>query len=375
MAAVVGFFNTSMAFGAAELLDTYFCGPRLNTVGYKSTAPNTKKCRYSNMVILEVDGISKKGEKEFVLNNISFTQNKLQKIAIAGETGSGKSSLMKIIAGSGEPDAGEVRFEGKKVPDMREKLLPGHKGIAYLTQYFELQKFLTVGQILGYANTLPETAAQALYELCRISHLLGRRTDQLSGGEKQRTALARLLTTSPRLLLLDEPFSNLDMVHKNILKSVIHDIGDQLGITCILVSHDPLDTLSWADEIVVMKAGEIVQKGTPLQVYRQPASEYVAGLFGSYNLIGAEAIAGFANIFGNGANGQSFFLRPEDVLLSNNDTNGVIGEVLNVSFFGSHYDIKVAVGETNILARLAGNHFQKGDIVGVSINKEKMWYL
>lgn len=327
------------------------------------------------MIILEVDGISKKGEREFVLNNISFTQNKLQKIAIAGETGSGKSSLMKIIAGSGEPDAGEVRFEGKKVPDMREKLLPGHKGIAYLTQYFELQKFLTVGQILSYANTLPEAEAQTLYEVCRISHLLGRSTDQLSGGEKQRTALARLLTTSPRLLLLDEPFSNLDMVHKNILKSVIHDIGAQLSISCILVSHDPLDTLSWADEIVVMKAGEIVQKGTPLQVYRQPVNEYVAGLFGSYNLIGAEAIAGFANIAGNWANGQAFFFRPEDVLLSDNDTNGVIAQVLDVSFFGSYYDIKVAVGNANILARSAGNHFQKGDIVGVSFNKEKIWHL
>jgi ABC-type sugar transport system ATPase subunit len=326
------------------------------------------------MAILEVNGISKKGEQHFVLNNINFHQDKLQKIAIAGETGSGKSSLLKIVSGSGEPDAGEVRFEGKKVPDMREKLLPGHKGIAYLTQYFELQKFLTVAQILSYANTLPDEDAQTLYKVCRIDHLLNRRTDQLSGGEKQRTALARLLTTSPLLLLLDEPFSNLDMVHKNILKSVIHDIGDQLGITCILVSHDPLDTLSWADEILVMKAGEIIQRGTPLHVYQQPLNQYVAGLFGSYNLIEPSETDAL-NLAKNKPNNKSLFLRPEDIVLTNDDRNGLIGEVLNVLFFGSYCDVLVAVGNTTITARVSNNKIKKGDIVGVFINNEKLWFL
>lgn len=325
-------------------------------------------------MIVEVDGISKKGGQGFVLNNVSFTQQRLQKIAIAGETGSGKSSLMKIIAGSGEPDAGEVRFEGKRVPDMREKLLPGHKGIAYLTQYFELQKFLTVGQILNYANILPEVDAQALYDICRISHLLDRRTDQLSGGEKQRTALARLLTTSPRLLLLDEPFSNLDMVHKNILKSVIRDVGEQLGITCILVSHDPLDTLSWADEIVVMRAGEIVQKGTPEQVYSQPVNEYVAGLFGSYNLISNAALLG-QNITATSLTDKALFFRPEDVRISDNDAGGLLGEVTETLFFGSYYDVRVAVEGTHVLARANDGRFQKGDIVNLSVAVEKKWYL
>lgn len=331
-------------------------------------------CLY-NMVLLEVDGISKKGDKDFVLQNISFTQSKLQKIAIAGETGSGKSSLMKIISGSGEPDAGEVRFEGKKVPDMREKLLPGHKGIAYLTQYFELQKFLTVGQILSYANTLPETDAQRLYEVCRISHLLNRRTDQLSGGEKQRTALARLLTTSPRLLLLDEPFSNLDMVHKNILKSVIHDIGEQLSITCILVSHDPLDTLSWADEIIVMKGGEIIQKGTPAHIYSQPVNEYVAGLFGSYNLINTIENSGFSTLVASGTSKNNLFLRPEDITLSKEGTGDYIGEVMKSSFFGSYYNVQIAVSGVNLLARTANSHFKKGDLVNVSFDVDNRWFL
>ena len=115
-------------------------------------------------------------------------------------------------------------------------------------------------ELLEYANKLPATEAASLYKLCRIDHLLKRKNDQLSGGEKQRIALARLLVGSPKLLLLDEPFSNLDLIHKNILKSVIEDIGERMKLTCMLTSHDPMDTLSWADEIIVRKDGQIIQQ-------------------------------------------------------------------------------------------------------------------
>src|SRR6478752_3027013 len=106
------------------------------------------------------------------------------------------------------------------------------------------------------ASRIPGTIAKTVFEVCRISHLLKRKTDQLSGGEKQRIALARVLISYPKLLILDEPFSNLDLIHKNVLKSIIDDIGTQLQITCILASHDPLDTLSWADEMLVLRNGK-----------------------------------------------------------------------------------------------------------------------
>ena len=105
--------------------------------------------------------------------------------------------------------------------------------------------------------------AATLFEICQVDHLLKRRTDQLSGGEKQRIALCMLLVKCPKLLVLDEPFSNLDPIHKTVLKTVIEDIGKRLQITCMLTSHDPHDTLSWADEILVMKNGKIIQQGTP----------------------------------------------------------------------------------------------------------------
>lgn len=234
------------------------------------------------MQFLKVEGISKKQGDSFVVKDIKFTQEKSQKIAISGETGSGKTTLLKIIAGLVQPDTGNVWFEGIPVDGPDFQLVPGHPAIGYLSQHYELKNNYRVEELLEYANKLPVAQAQALYDVCRISHLVKRRTDQLSGGEKQRIALARLLVGSPKLLLLDEPYSNLDPIHKQILKSVITDISEKLSVTCLLTSHDPMDTLSWADEIIVLKDGIILQKGTPQEIYHQPVDEYVAGLFSNH---------------------------------------------------------------------------------------------
>lgn len=239
--------------------------------------------------LLKVKDLSKAGADNFLLSGITFTQEKHEKIAIAGETGAGKSTLLKLIAGLIQPDAGNLLFEGKKVSGPDDQLVPGHPGIAYLSQHFELQKSLRVEQVLTYANATTDRLSSRLFAVCQIDHLLTRRTDQLSGGEKQRVAICRLLISSPRLLLLDEPFSHLDMVHKNTLKDVIRDIGEKLRITCIMVSHDPLDTLSWAGKILVMKNGRIIQVGQPAVIYHKPVNVYVGGLFGKYNLIDPES--------------------------------------------------------------------------------------
>ena len=222
---------------------------------------------------------------QVALKRINFTQRKGCHLAIAGETGSGKSTLLKTIAGLVTPDEGAVYFEGVRVEGPLERLIPGQPGIAYLSQYFELWHHYRVEEVLSYSNDLTPEDADALYELCQIDHLLMRRNDQLSGGERQRIALARLLVHPPRLLLLDEPFSNLDMIHKRLLKKVIRESTAKYDITCILVSHDPYDTLSWADELVLLRDGEIHQQGSPREVYLQPKDEYAAGLLGEYSLL------------------------------------------------------------------------------------------
>jgi iron(III) transport system ATP-binding protein len=332
------------------------------------------------MIFLKLAGVTKKGEGDFLLQDITFTQRKHQKIAIAGETGAGKSTLLKIIAGLVQPDSGEVIFENDRVRGPGEQLLPGHPGIAYLSQHFELQKFLRVEQVLRYSNTLSNAVAQQLYEVCQIDHLLSRKTDQLSGGEKQRIAICRLLISSPRLLLLDEPFSHLDIVHKNTLKTVIDDIGDKLKISCILVSHDPEDTLSWADKVLVMKAGKVIQNDRPEIIYRQPFNEYTGGLFGNYNLIPPKAFKWFSQIPAirrsvSRGEERDLFLRPEHFKIVNTGTRAVKGRVTKVLFFGSHSEVRFSVRSISLTVKTVQTKFKEGDHIYVSVSAEYLWFL
>ena len=305
------------------------------------------------MKLLQVIGLN---------GQISFTQEKGRKLAIAGETGSGKSTLLKMIAGLAEVRTGEVRFGGSRVLGPLERLGPGQPGIAYLSQHFELWHNYRVEEVLSYANDLSVEESAELYSICHIDHLLVRRTDQLSGGERQRIALARLLVKPPRLLLLDEPFSNLDMMHKDVLKRVIRDIGDKLGITCILVSHDPLDLMAWADEIIVLRDAGIVQRGTPEEVYRRPVDAYVAGLFGKYNMIGKT------------------FVRPEDIRIVDDGVDSgegaasagsgraLSGRVQSVIFQGSYYDIDVQLKNSRLIVRTTRSGISVGDMIYVALN-------
>ncbi|AYA36947.1 ABC transporter ATP-binding protein [Hymenobacter oligotrophus] len=324
--------------------------------------------------MLQVSHINFQEEGNFGLRDISFTQQRFQKLAIAGETGSGKSTLLQTIAGLVSPGSGEVWFEGQRVEDPHEKLIPGHKGIAYLSQQFELPKFLRVEQVLQYANALPAGEAETLYEVCQISHLLKRKTNQLSGGERQRIALAKLLLGAPRLLLLDEPFSNLDIGHKTTLKAVIRDISERLGITCTLISHDPLDTLSWADEILVMQHGAIVQRGTPQQVYQQPTSEYVAGLFGGYNLLRGAAQKALAKHLGLRPNRKALLLRPENLRLVA-PGQGLAGTVTEVNYYGSYYELRAELAGASVVIRTTGNGLAVGAAVHVAVPPEAVWYV
>lgn len=316
---------------------------------------------------LTVRGISKLEKEKYTVKNIHFTQQPSQRIAIAGETGSGKTTLLKMIAGLVQPDAGEIIFENKRVEGPFEKLLPGHPAIAYLSQHFELRNNYRVEEELESKNKLPEEDAYNLYRLCCIEHLLKRKTDQLSGGERQRIALARILTTSPKLLLLDEPFSNLDAVHKGIIKSVISDLEEQLKITCTMVLHDAMDILPWADTILVMQDGEIIQQGTPQQIYYQPVNEYCAGLFGEYNVIGRQYIR---DMIGNPSMTMKkdlLVVRPEQVKISPIEKMGAPAVVTDVLFCGSFYMVDVMMADQPVRIKTTHNHFAKGENVRLSL--------
>jgi iron(III) transport system ATP-binding protein len=318
------------------------------------------------MSFLEVTKVSRHYNGEFLLDDINFTQKEFQKIAIAGATGSGKTTLLKIIAGLEQPDTGEVLFEGISVKGPYEKLIPGHHRIAYLSQHFELRNHYRVEELLEMANILGEEEAQKIYEVCRIDHLLKRWTNQLSGGERQRISLARLLVTSPKLLVLDEPYSNLDAIHTHLLKNVVNDIGEKLKISCMLVSHDPHDMLPWADEIIVLQEGRIIQQGSPYTIYHEPADEYVAALFGRYNVVSLDLALSLSDHSDVSVNDFYGFLRPERFLIVPDESKGLRGEVKKVSFMGSHYELVVQVSDGKLLVN-SSQAYQPTDIIFISL--------
>lgn len=315
--------------------------------------------------ILRVSAISKKVSEVFTLREINFTQYKSQKIGIAGATGSGKSTLLKIISGLEEPDSGEIFFEDIKVKGPAYRLIPGEPGIAYLSQHYELRNHYRMEELLSYANNLPEGEAEQLFELCRISHLLKRKTDQLSGGEKQRIALARLLLTAPRLLILDEPFSNLDLIHTTLLKTVIEDITNKMGLSCILASHDPADLLPWADELIIIKDGSIIQQDKPAHVYLKPKEEYAGALLGKYNLLNAELAALFS--VPASSKGKHIFLRPEHFTISTQKEYGVKAVIKKLAFRGNYLEAIVLVTDQKLIIYTNNNLLKEEDQVYIGI--------
>jgi ABC-type sulfate/molybdate transport systems ATPase subunit len=292
-------------------------------------------------ILLKVNLLTKTTEFGKVLSKVSLEIKQNENVVIAGETGSGKSTLLRIIAGLEQPDSGTVTLNDELVKGPADNLVPGHPEIAYLSQHFELPKFLRVEQVLEYASNVTDAYRQRIITICKIKHLLARKTDQLSGGEKQRIAIARLLMTHPQVLLLDEPYSHLDTGLKATLKEVVAQISAKLGVTCVLVSHHPEDTLPWAHRVIVLKKGVLVQQGTPHEVYHQPKNEYVARLFGEYNLVDAS----LARLLGK-SNLKGKFLRPEQLQLTKKKTGKWVVE--QVAYFGSYYLITVEYKEKQV---------------------------
>jgi iron(III) transport system ATP-binding protein len=299
------------------------------------------------MAFLNVKGISRKTGTGFYLRDISFSQKRGQRIALIGETGSGKSTLLRIVAGLTQPDRGKVTFRNAVVTGPANALVPGHPGIGYVSQSFVLPKFLYVRQVLAYANTLGSDEARRIYKVCRIDHLMERRTDSLSGGEQQRIAIARCLIASPQLVLLDEPFTNVDRIHKGVMKALIEDLGNKLDISCILISHEPDDILSWADSILIMQQGRLIQKGMPTEIYNSPRNAYTAGLLGSYTTLAAGSRLLRARAGGRRRK-KDVYVRPEQVKFVKGGRNSLTGRILSVNYYGTHWEAMVETSEGTV---------------------------
>lgn len=279
--------------------------------------------------VLRAVHISKSFEGNEVLSDVEFDLSPGEWLGVIGESGSGKSTLLKILGRFLDQDAGIVQFKGNSLPEVRGELIPGHESIKLIHQEFELFPNQTVEENISYSLRFyePEYKKEKVEELIRITSLGSVRDHKaklLSGGEKQRTAIAKSLAEEPDVLLLDEPFAHLDNHNRRVLANAIEGLRYQKKMSCIFVTHESSDALAWSDRVIILRNGEIVQIGTPQEVYCQPVDEYVAELTGDINWLNDKT-----------------FIRPEKIKrVKTEEKSKWRGNVEAIRFHGNHWEIR-----------------------------------
>jgi ABC-type sugar transport system ATPase subunit len=303
------------------------------------------------MTFLRVSNLSKKFNKEVVLRRMTFDLPKGEVMAIVGESGSGKSTLLRIISGHDAQDRGEVFLRDIKFQNAREKLIPGNPDIQLVPQGFMLYPNSTVQEnisrpLLRFERNYREQRLKTLLKLLNLTPHKDKLPRQLSGGQQQKVAIGRALSSEPKVLLLDEPFSNLDTIQRRELIGELKSLFFELGITVLFVTHDLDDALQMTNELMVMQKGRIMQKGTAQDVFRNPSNIYTAKLFSHLNPIP-----------GNGKQ----FVRPLDISIVK--SQGTTAEVLNSQYLTHFNLLTVRISHTEIIWKIEDykRDLKKGD--------------
>ncbi|WP_374553929.1 putative 2-aminoethylphosphonate ABC transporter ATP-binding protein [Aquitalea pelogenes] len=325
---------------------------------------------------LQLRGISKRFGSHTVLNQLDLNVNKGEFVCLLGPSGCGKTTLLRQIAGLDLPDTGQVIMGERDIT----LLPPARRDYGIVFQSYALFPNLDVAANIAYGLTGRREDKQRrvseLLALIGLDGIASKYPFQLSGGQQQRVALARALATSPSLLLLDEPLSALDARVREHLRREIRSLQQKLGITTIMVTHDQEEALTMADRVVVMNAGCIEQCGSPLEVYRNPATRFVASFVGQGNFLPARALGTDQIRLGEQllqlphphlrGDGQALdvFIRPEDIVLHAQwpaTTDAVLADVGKTELLGAIYRLHLQVpawGGASIQADLSHSQLE-----------------
>jgi iron(III) transport system ATP-binding protein len=301
---------------------------------------------------LRLENITKSFGAEKVLEDISFTIENNDLVALLGESGSGKSTLLRIIAGFEKLDSGKVSISNQLVAEKGYSAKPESRNVGFIFQDYALFPHLTVEQNIsfGMVKSSPEEKEklERLILNFELQDVKSKKPSQISGGQQQRVAIARALAVNPVLLLLDEPFSNLDQSLRLKIRAEIKRVKEEFNTPMLLVTHDPDDAMELADKIAILQEGKIVQLDTPLNLYKNPLNEYVANLFGPNFLF------------------ENRFLRPENIDLSGKD---FIGSVEGLEFSARGYLLKIKYKDLILWSQVSGaKTYNLGSRISFSIN-------
>jgi sulfate/thiosulfate transport system ATP-binding protein len=319
-------------------------------------------------VAASVQGISKRFKKSRVLENVSFDVAEGESLVLLGASGSGKTTILRIIAGLELPDSGRVILHGEDVTDLPAR----ERGVGVIFQAYALFPRMSVEKNIGFGLKIRRVrrrerkeTVNRLLKLVQLEEHRNKYPWQLSGGQQQRVAIARTLAYKPQVLLFDEPFGALDAQTRVHLRREIRSLLKQVKVPAIFITHDQEEALELGDRIAVLNNGHLEQVGTPDEVYNQPATEYVATFLGAANLLLGVVTQGRIEIgsamlpaeketkrFREGQSVKLVF-RPEDVCVSQDAnlpkecrrlTNGVIEEV---SFVGAYERLNIRLDLTH----------------------------
>ncbi|MDI6401750.1 ABC transporter ATP-binding protein [Balneolaceae bacterium ANBcel3] len=328
--------------------------------------------------LLQTTKLSKSFSSEKVVDRISFSINRHEIFALLGPSGCGKTTTLRLIAGFEHPDEGEIRLNQRTLNADQQFVEPEDRGIGFVFQDYALFPHLPVIRNVMFGlkksdRKLRRKKAEEVLCMMGLRDFMDRRPYELSGGQQQRVALARAIAPTPELILLDEPFSNLDAVLRQSTRAEVRSLLKKAGMSALLVTHDQEEALSFADRIAVMNQGKIEQTGTPEEVYYRPRTRFVAQFLGTTNLISAEAIGATAlTEFGRvnldrPASGQvTLSIRPEHLTIEAYQKSHDVhpGKITSKDFKGHDITYRVLVRAKEYLVHTDNRlTFQAGDRV------------
>lgn len=293
-----------------------------------------------------------------VLNDLSFQLKKGEHLCVMGESGCGKSTLLKVIYGLLDLNKGTIFWNDQEILGPKEYLVPGMDFIKYVAQDFDLMPFITVSENIKkfLSRFYPEAAQQRtdeLLEVIEMTEFANVMVKTLSGGQQQRVAIARALAKEPEIILLDEPFSQIDNFKKNSLRRKLFAYLKKKEITCIVATHDGNDALSFADKMMVIKNNTSIVFDTPTNIYQNPKQKYIASLFDDVNEIKID--------------GKHTLCYPHQIKIV--AASPVKATVLNSYFKGSFWLIEAAIENQTIFLHHS-NNIQPKEIISVMLPLE-----
>lgn len=356
------------------------------TRGY---GPVTQNETGETMSFVELNDVRKAYGSVEVLHGLNAAIEEGEFIAILGESGCGKSTLLRMIAGLEEITGGEIRIGGK----LANNLTPRERNIAMVFQSYALYPHMTVAENICFPLLLSgldkDEQKKRLHhaaEMLNLGPYLSRKPRDLSGGQRQRVAMGRSIVRNPSVFLFDEPLSNLDAKLRVKMRSDIRTLQQELGTTAIYVTHDQIEAMTMADRIILMNEGKIEQFGAPLELYDQPASEFVAAFVGSppINLIKGKIVAEGRPVFVSDTlrvelshadwpiGDASLGIRPEDISLVAAGAEHVGAVVKHSECTGDRTILEVAFANNHVSVSSSERYdFPKGSMVHLRLPPEK----